>query len=243
MSDAPEALRRGRGVGLGAKRHAYARQERGADTLDANTQLGLPVDSREYGTGAQILVSLGMAVGVGNIWRFPRVMAKFEGGGGTFLIPWAIFLFTWSIPLLVAESAIGRRTRAGVVASMKEILGRGGWIGSFVALCTCLITCYYAVLVGWCGIYVVESLRGEIGTMEVEPATARFEEAVADYARISKPAKDAFGEKWHSWQPDFASYDVVVLNYNGQGWPAPTRKAFVEYVRNGGGVLLVRPTA
>lgn len=134
---------------------------------------------------ALILVSLGMAVGVGNIWRFPRVMAKFEGGGGTFLIPWAIFLFTWSIPLLVAESAIGRRTRKGVVASMKEILGRGGWIGSFVALCTCLITCYYAVLVGWCGIYVVESLRGEIGSMEVEPATARFEElAQGGYALL-----------------------------------------------------------
>src|SRR5690606_11510824 len=50
----------GRGIGLGHKLRAYSLQESGHDTVDANTALGLPVDSREYGIGAQMLVDVGV---------------------------------------------------------------------------------------------------------------------------------------------------------------------------------------
>ncbi len=68
----------GRGIGLGAKIHAYSLQERGLDTLDANVELGLPVDSREYGTGAQILADLGISE-MRLISNNPK---KFKGLGG-----------------------------------------------------------------------------------------------------------------------------------------------------------------
>ncbi|MFQ5506284.1 MAG: sodium-dependent transporter [Planctomycetota bacterium] len=124
---------------------------------------------------ALILAALGMAIGAGNIWRFPRIMAKFDGGG-TLLIPWLVFLFSWSIPLLIVEAAIGRKTRKGVILSLGTMLGRNRtWLGGFVAFCTIAIMAYYAVVCGWCGIYVIESLRVDFGAIGLEEATKRFE--------------------------------------------------------------------
>lgn len=126
---------------------------------------------------ALLLAALGMAIGAGNIWRFPRILAKFEGGGGTFLIPWALFLFTWSIPLLLVETAIGRRTRAGIASSMAALMGPSrAWIGTFVAVCTTMIMCYYAVVAGWCGIYVVLCLEGSVARLDHLAAQSHFED-------------------------------------------------------------------
>ena len=51
-----------------------------------------------------ILASLGMAIGTGNVWRFPRMIATW--GAGSFILAWIVALFVWSIPLLIAECAI-----------------------------------------------------------------------------------------------------------------------------------------
>jgi len=96
-----------------------------------------------------IFAGLGMAVGTGNIWRFPRIVS--QNGGGAFIIAWILFLLLWSIPLLAVEISMGKNTRLGVIGSFGKIMGRNfAWMGTFVAFVTTAITFYYTVVTGWC---------------------------------------------------------------------------------------------
>ena len=113
-----------------------------------------------------ILAGLGLAVGTGNLWRFPRIAA--ENGGAAFLIPWIIFLFIWSLPLMIAEFGIGRGARRGVVGSFATLIGpRFAWMGGFIAVTTTMIMFYYTVVTGWTLKYFVLTLTG--GIQEVSP--------------------------------------------------------------------------
>ena len=80
-----------------------------------------------------VLATLGMAVGTGNIWRFPRIVAS--NGGGSFLVAWAVFLLLWSVPLMIVEFSFGKRARLGPVGAFRRLAGEGsGWMGGWVAL-------------------------------------------------------------------------------------------------------------
>jgi NSS family neurotransmitter:Na+ symporter len=112
-----------------------------------------------------MLAMLGMAVGTGNIWRFPRIAA--QNGGGEFLVAWLVFLFLWSIPLIMIEFGTGRRTRTGPVGAFMQLMGpRWAWMGAFVAFVATAIMFYYSVVTGWTIRYVVASLTGEIPRAE-----------------------------------------------------------------------------
>lgn len=108
-----------------------------------------------------ILSCIGMAVGTGNIWRFPRVAAS--QGGGAFILVVMIGLFLWAIPCMIAEAVWGKVTRMGVIGSFKEFVGRKWtWMGTVVAAISLGIAFYYAVVVGWCVRYFVYALSGVI---------------------------------------------------------------------------------
>ncbi|UCF68755.1 MAG: sodium-dependent transporter [Acidobacteriota bacterium] len=108
-----------------------------------------------------LLSVLGIAVGTGNIWRFPRIAAQNGGehGAGAFLIAWVVFLLLWSVPLIVAEYALGKRGRMGVVGTFAKLAGeRFAWMGAFVGFVATAIMFYYSVVAGWCLFYFTETL-------------------------------------------------------------------------------------
>lgn len=104
---------------------------------------------------------IGVAVGAGNIWRFSWVVA--QNGGGSFLIPWVLFLFIWSIPLIIAEIALGKKTKKNPIGALVEIGGpKFAWMGAFVALVATGILFYYSVVVGWGFRYFLYSINGTL---------------------------------------------------------------------------------
>ena len=110
-----------------------------------------------------IFATIGAAIGTGNIWRFPRMVGA--NGGGAFLVPWLIFLFLWSVPLIIAEFALGKRSRTGTVGTFRIFAGkRFAWMGLWTAWISTAIGFYYAVVTGWCINYFQTAIRGGLGS-------------------------------------------------------------------------------
>ena len=106
-----------------------------------------------------LAAAIGMAVGTGNIWRFPRMAAQY--GGGAFILAYSLALFLWSAPLLMAEMSIGRKTRRGPIGGFRDFVGRRyTWMGAWMVMVCMLITFYYSVVTGWCIKYFVLAMRG-----------------------------------------------------------------------------------
>ena len=124
-----------------------------------------------------ILCVLGIAVGTGNIWRFPRIAAQNAGddGAGAFLVAWVVFLFVWSVPLIIAEYALGRKGRMGVVGTFAKLAGeKFAWMGAFVGFVAAAIMFYYSVVAGWCVYYLIQM------TIEPLPLSADAAQGVWD---------------------------------------------------------------
>ncbi len=139
---------------------------------------------QRFSTRIGLLLSvLGMAIGTGNIWRFPRIAAtnSGDGGAGAFLFAWVIFLLVWSVPLIVAEYAMGRKGRMGLVGTFAKIAGKKfAWMGAFIGFVATAILFYYSVVAGWCVFYFLKMTTGDL------PLTVEAAQGVWDSFQDSK---------------------------------------------------------
>ncbi len=105
-----------------------------------------------------VLASAGSAVGLGNIWRFPYLAAKY--GGGIFLLVYLILALTFGFALMCAEIAIGRKTGTSAIGAYKKLDKRFGVIGIVASLVPVIILPYYSVIGGWIAKYLFTFIRG-----------------------------------------------------------------------------------
>ena len=110
-----------------------------------------------------VLAAAGSAVGLGNIWRFPYLAAKY--GGGIFLLVYIILSVTFGFTLMVAEIAIGRKTRQSPIGAFRSLDKRFSFIGVLASLVPMLILPYYSVIGGWVIKYSIGFISGEMGEM------------------------------------------------------------------------------
>ena len=133
-------------------------------------------DRSKWGTNAGfLLAAIGSAIGLGNIWRFPYV--AYENGGGAFLIPYFVALFTAGIPILMLEFALGHHREASAPKAFRHIDSKWEWLGWWAVTFVMFgISLYYIVIMGWCANYMVFSLNCAWGD---DPNTFFFDKFLA----------------------------------------------------------------
>ena len=105
-----------------------------------------------------VLAAAGSAVGLGNIWRFPYLAAKY--GGGTFLLIYIILSVTFGFALMVAEIGLGRKTQLSPIGAFEKLNKKFSFVGYLAALIPMLILPYYSVIGGWVTKYLFAFVSG-----------------------------------------------------------------------------------
>ena len=128
-----------------------------------------------------VLAVAGSAVGLGNIWRFPYLAAKY--GGGMFLLTYLILMLTFGYTLIISETVLGRMTRKSPVGAFgtfgKSLPYKfGGWINAVIPM---LIVPYYCAIGGWVTRYLFEYLKGNASLLAED---TNFTDFISDGASV-----------------------------------------------------------
>lgn len=134
-----------------------------------------------------IAATVGSAVGLGNVWRFP-ILAQ-SNGGAAFLLVYIACVFILGIPVMMAEFSLGRGGGSDAVGSFMNVSPRKKWwmAGAIAIVASYLILCYYMVVAGWTVEYMWHSITGDLftstntsGTIDSSQFTAKMKEYIVD---------------------------------------------------------------
>lgn len=125
-----------------------------------------------------VLAAAGSAVGLGNIWRFPYLAARY--GGGTFLLVYLILAVTFGFTLMLAEIAIGRKTGLSAIGAFKKLDKRFGFLGVLCSFIPIIIFPYYSVIGGWVIKYFATFVSGGMSSAAEDTYFAAFISSTAE---------------------------------------------------------------
>ena len=129
-----------------------------------------------------LVATLGSAVGLGNIWKFPALTGT--NGGAGFLLVYLLATLLVGLPVMIVETMLGRAARANAVCTFERVApgGQGGWkiIGWMGFAAALLIMSFYSDVAGWVYAYIFKSMSGEIATTDPKAAGAVFGQLVSN---------------------------------------------------------------
>lgn len=146
-----------------------------------------------------IAATVGSAVGLGNVWRFPA--ETHANGGAAFLIIYVACVFLLGIPVMLAEFTIGRAGRSDAVGSMQNLGATRAWLtpGFMSILASYMIVCFYMVVAGWTFEYLVQSVTGALYEGVDSNMNAVFASKMNEYITTA-------------WRPLWPTFVMIALN-------------------------------
>lgn len=147
-----------------------------------------------------VAATVGSAIGLGNVWRFPAETQ--QNGGAAFLLLYVICVFVLGVPVMLGEFALGRGGRSDSVGVFRRLSPGSGWwlVGALGIAASYLITIFYMVVAGWTLEYLIQSVGGGLYPGGADGVSH------AHFTQIMEQAV----EGW--WQPVAATVAVIILN-------------------------------
>lgn len=137
---------------------------------------------------AFILAATGSAVGLGNIWKFPYITG--ENGGGAFVLVYLLCVLLIGIPIMMAETMLGRRSRQNPINTMITLADEAGadknwhYLGWMGVIAGFLILSYYSVIAGWASAYVLKAFTGSFFGDDVAAIKILFDDFIASPVQL-----------------------------------------------------------